>query len=257
MNFFTLQNKSTNFFGVNMNKNKQLTPKQEAEKLEKMTSEERHMYNFKQNLRSNREASKVHAIDNKLKSGQKVTKEEMEELKAKNPELYEDAKKVQAETNAYEKSIKNAKTKEDVEKIKTNSMCKFSTEIKEVMNNTVIPKGKKLELVLQIGRRFNGVVEVHNDFVKSGEFSNLPSDRQELKDVIDSQKDNLDIDMNMNIDENSVEVSDDKIYNKDDTKKPKEKSKSKEKSQIKTAQKMNLDNMSVNDFKGAFLNVKA
>ncbi len=287
MNFFAMNNKlqTTSLKYSLKRKFNEIDPNKEAKKLENMTERQRDIYSLQKiHSTNNNDGDRVLALDIKLKSGQKLTQAEMQELKEKSPELYEDAKKVQRETKAYENSLKNAKTKEDVEKIKVNSMNQFASEIKEIVNSSIIPKGKKVELVMQIGRRFNGVMEAHNKFVNSGEYGQLPTDSDELEEIINNQRESFDTEnleylevgenVDIDIDENSKvdsstditsEVDDkinDKIADKTDNKNidkiddDKKVKKSNRKSKVNTAQKMNLDNISVNDFKGAFFNVK-
>lgn len=155
-------------------KPEQLSPKQQAEQRENMSPKERDIQMFSDIAKNNREADKIQSIDTKLKTGKKLTDDEKKELKSKNPELYKEAIKVEQERSAFEKELKNAKTKEDVNDMKINHLNKFLIDVKDVTTNSVIPKAKKLELVMQIGREFNNMMDAHNEFVKSADFISMP-----------------------------------------------------------------------------------
>lgn len=58
----------------------------------------------------------------KLKSGKKLTAEEMRFLQAEEPELYQQAARVQTMRDAFENRLKNCKSKEEAAKVFTEAM---------------------------------------------------------------------------------------------------------------------------------------
>lgn len=62
----------------------------------------------------------------KLKSGKKLTAEEMRFLQAEEPQLYQQAARVQTMRDAFENRLKNCKSKEEAAKIFTEAMSSIS-----------------------------------------------------------------------------------------------------------------------------------
>lgn len=254
-NFFTTRNStfSTGNFSA-YNKNNQISAKEKAEKRENMTVKERHIDNFKELQKTNKQAEKTAAIDNKVKVGKKLSEDEKTKLKADNPELYQEAVKAEMERTSYQKAVENARTQEDVEKIKSNSLCKFASEIKEVINNAVIPKDKKLELTLSIARRFNNVVDAHNEFIKSDEYGMLPENRQQLDRVNPQNSSSVE-----DTDTFADDLPEDSVSAKDDAKgaeKFAEKSTKQSTKKVKVAQEIDIGKITLNGFKGGFVDIK-
>lgn len=61
-------------------------------------------------------------IMKKLRAGKKLTAEEMNYLRAKNPQLYAQAARVQAMRENLENQLKNCRSKEEVEKVYGNAI---------------------------------------------------------------------------------------------------------------------------------------
>ena len=128
---------------------------------------------FQEDLKRMRESDNSAMIYNKLKSGKKLSPEEVEYLKRENPQAYADYKIAQAEKEAFKKKLKNCETKEDVRKLKVTEMGNYLAQAKSVSNNPQIPKGKKLEILGRIMGRVMGIEEVYKEFVKSTDYTNL------------------------------------------------------------------------------------
>lgn len=65
-------------------------------------------------------------IMQKLRSGKKLTSEEMNYLRVKNPQLYAQAARVQAMRENLKKQLENCRSKEEVEKVYGNSVSMVS-----------------------------------------------------------------------------------------------------------------------------------
>lgn len=131
---------------------------------------------FKDNLDKFQDDNKLSAIDSKLKSGNELTEKELEYLREKNPELYKKAMAIKEERKQYKKSLQNAKSKEEVERIKSNKMQAFLTEANSVKNNPNISSEKKEEFIEQLNRRMAAISKEHAKFKASKEYQKLPEE---------------------------------------------------------------------------------
>lgn len=117
-------------------------------------------------------------IRNKLNTGQSLSPDELEYLRQKDPKTYNDLQQEEQEQKAFEKKLRQCKTKEDVERLKMTRIGQSLSAIGAVENNPTIPKGQKLGIILKEGRRMKRVEAAVAKFVKSGEFAQLPTDAE-------------------------------------------------------------------------------
>lgn len=143
-----------------------------------MTAEERMMARYQEDLENMRKNDTMNAISNKLKSGQGLTPEEVQYLQRNNPAMYKEYQEIKSEKEAYERELKNCKTKEDAERLKINKMNGYLAQAKSVMNNPNIPKGQKKALMEKILGKTMGIEKVHMKFVSSGRYAALPTDEE-------------------------------------------------------------------------------
>lgn len=85
---------------------------------------------------------------------------------------------IQSEKEAYERELRNCKTKEDVDRLKVSKINGYLTEVKSVSNNPNIPDGAKLGLIEKILKKVMGIQKVHMEFVESGRYKNLPTEEE-------------------------------------------------------------------------------
>ncbi len=153
--------------------------KESGNLFQKDLSPEQKMVNqFQEDMQKMRENNEMAAISSKLKSGNALTPEEIEYLQKNAPELYREYREIQAEKEAYEKQLKNCKTKEEVDTLKVNKMNSILSQAKSVVNNPNIPKGKKLELAEKFLMKVMGIQDIHMKFVKSGQYAKLPTEEE-------------------------------------------------------------------------------
>lgn len=165
---------------VKFSQSKNLKDKnQKSQKTEEKSEAERMQDMLKMQAENNQKASKIGSIDSKLKTGKKLTKDDLEYLKENMPDLYEEANIAETERASYEQKLENAKTKDEVEKIKEEKVVDFHGKVKNIMNNTLLSDDKKYNLMMQVHSSLNGVNEVHKEFIFSGNFEKLP--REEVK----------------------------------------------------------------------------
>ena len=118
------------------------------------------------------------AIDAKLQSGTELTPEEIAYLKAHDPQAYNAYEEMKLKQKAYEKQLENCETKEEVEKLKQVKMGEFLAQVKEVSNNSVIPKGQKLAMIEKIHAEAKNIEKTHEKFVKTAFYASLPTEEE-------------------------------------------------------------------------------
>lgn len=147
-------------------------------KTENMTQDQILMQNLEEQAAAARRSARTSEIYNKLKSGGTLTGEERAYLQEHDPEALADYDKAQAEKKAYEKAMKNCKTKEEVDRLKFNKLGSFAAEAKSIANNPYIPKDKKLELMNKLNNRVCCIRDAHLEFVKSRAYEELPEEAE-------------------------------------------------------------------------------
>lgn len=143
---------------------------------------------FQEDLERMRESNDYAMVYNKLKSGKKLSPEEVEYLQKNNPQAYADYKIAQAEKEAFKKKLRNCKTKDEVRELKVSEMGNYLAQAKTVSSNPNIPKSKKLEILGRIMSRVMGLEEVYQEFVKSPNYTELDETRLEKKEETTEKK---------------------------------------------------------------------
>lgn len=150
-----------------------------------MTAEERTIAQFQEQMDKERESNSHAETYNKLATGGKLTSEEISYLQEHDPEALAKYREAQAEQKAYENELKNCKTKDEVERVKMNRMGNFAAEAKKISNDPYIPLDKKLELMNQLNNEVCLVNEAHQEFVKSNQYRDMPTDEELSKERIE------------------------------------------------------------------------
>ena len=86
-----------------------------------------------------RKQQTMSSIDTKLKTGVRLSANELEYLKKNNPDLYEKAVKIEKEREEYRRQLRNAKTKEDVERLNASKVQQLAAEAKTISGSSGIP----------------------------------------------------------------------------------------------------------------------
>ena len=120
-------------------------------------------------------------IRTKLAAGKKLTQEEMDYLQKNDLPTYQKVKAIEAEQKSYEKELKNCKTKEDVQRVRTNRVAASLSVVNNVKNNPAIPEGAKLGLIWQELQKNMVMEETIKNFVESGEYAQLPTEAEKLE----------------------------------------------------------------------------
>ena len=83
------------------------------------------MQNYQEDLERMREGNEYSAIYAKIQSGQDLSPAEEDKLRARDPKLYMEYKADKMEQEAYEKRLKNCRTKEEAQKLHRYSLLRF------------------------------------------------------------------------------------------------------------------------------------
>ncbi len=120
-------------------------------------------------------------IRTKLASGKKLTREEMEYLQKNDPQTYQKAKAIEEEQKSYEEELKKCKTKEDVQRVRMNRTAASLSVVNSVKSNPAIPESAKLGIIWQELQKNMALEETIGEFVKSGEYAQLPTEAEKLE----------------------------------------------------------------------------
>lgn len=161
--------------------------------IKEMTQEERMLADFQKQVEKERE-SNLHAdLYNKLKSGGKLTSEEISYLEQNDPEALRKYREDQAEKVAYERELKNCKTKDEVDRVKMNKLGNFAAQAKKITTDPYIPLDKKVELMNQLNDKLCRVNQAHMEFLDSQQYRDMPTEaelsKERTEEITEMQED--------------------------------------------------------------------
>lgn len=188
-NFYSTISNSKYFKGSNFQTAFQSNRINKKEK-ENLTPIEREIQDIKDKILENKKADKISSIDNKLKSGEELTKEEIEYLKKENPELYDEFVEIKKEREKYKKELEQCRTKEDVEKLRNDKMQEFNFKLTSIERSGLSQTQKK-ESFEKLQRRFMGIFSEHNKFTESEKYQELPKEKSNYTENRKTQNENL------------------------------------------------------------------
>lgn len=146
-----------------------------------LTPEERQLQNYQEDLERMREGNEYSAIYAKIQSGQDLSPAEEDKLRARDPKMYMEYKADKMEQEAYEKRLKNCRTKEEAQQLHVNRMNGKLSELKSIVNNPNIPKSEKIKEAQRILGDTNKTVQAFQEFAQSAEFKDLPTEEEIMK----------------------------------------------------------------------------
>ena len=85
--------------------------------VKELSPEEQQLKMYQEQLEREREGNEYSSIYAKIQSGQELSPAEEDKLRAKDPKMYMEYKADRMEQEAYEKKLKNCKTKEEAERL--------------------------------------------------------------------------------------------------------------------------------------------
>ncbi len=124
---------------------------------------------------------KLREIMNKVYAGGKLTQDEREYLRAKDPEAWQRLKSAEQEQKSYERELKRCRTKEEAQRLKMTRLNASLTTVKSVENNPHIPLEKKLEIAMQEKLKCDNIQESTQRFVEKGEYGRLPTQAEQAQ----------------------------------------------------------------------------
>lgn len=184
MNFFTVQNINNHMKTMEMQmkwQKKKATGDFTADGSTKLNDPVRQQAEEIRKSRADGSSKLSAQIDLKLNSGQKLTAEEMDYLQKTDPQKYQRLKAMEAEQKNYEQELKRCKTKEEVQRVRMAHTATSLSAVNEIKNNPVIPKEKKLELIMHEHHKHMALETSTREFVESGKYAKLPTEAEKLK----------------------------------------------------------------------------
>ncbi len=139
-------------------------------------------------MKQNTSSVSKQQIDMKIRSGKRLSTAEMQYLKENDPQTYEKAKQIELERQAYERELKQCKTKEEVQRVKFSHAAASLATVKETDTNPNIPEGAKLAIITQELAKTNALGDAERAFLQSGEYRSLPSENEQIKAEKDLKK---------------------------------------------------------------------
>ena len=134
---------------------------------------------------------KMQSISNKVAAGKELTPDEMRYLEEKNPMLYKKIQQDKEEQKAFERDLRRCRTKDEVERLKTDTVAKSLTVIGSVKSDPNIPEGTKASIAASEMMKLKKLEEISAKFVKSGEYAKLPTEaevRKAEKEIAEAQE---------------------------------------------------------------------
>ena len=151
--------------------------KQEKNSIVNRTPEQSMIERFREEMKQNKENSKINGIANKVTNGEDLTPEEEQYLAAKNPGLFNRYKQAKLEQKAYEEKLKNCKTKDEVQRLKTNTVNGYLAEMSAAKGTG--SKGAVVATAKKVLAKLKNIEKVELEFIESGAYSSLPTEADE------------------------------------------------------------------------------
>lgn len=138
-------------------------------------------HDFEEQLARNREAGKKTELSNKIMSGETLTPEEEEYLEKNDPQTLQRYRQTKAEKKSYEKKLRSCKTKEEVQRLKTNTLSGYLTAFKKIENDPYIPLSEKLAKAQEMLGKTKNIEAAERKFMTTARYRELPTE-QELQE---------------------------------------------------------------------------
>lgn len=143
-------------------------------------------HDFEEQLARNREAGKKTELGNKIMSGETLTPEEEEYLEKNDPQTLQKYRQTKAEKKSYEKKLKNCKTREEVQRLKTNTLSGYLTAFKKIENDPYIPLSEKLAKAQEMLGKSKNIEAAERKFMTTARYRELPTE-EELREAVQQE----------------------------------------------------------------------
>lgn len=181
------QKKNSNYVFSKKNRNERVN----------MSPEQRQIEQFKEELAHNREQNRNNEIANKIMNGEDLTLDEEQYLARNNPGLLSSYRCAKAERQEYEEKLQKCKTKDEVQRLKINTMNAYLAQLKAA------PGEAKAAKAMEILGKVRNIQKAELHFIKSGGYAQLPTEAEILKESADDVDENTEV-----MEEDNKEVKD-------------------------------------------------
>ena len=134
-----------------------------------------------ESMKPDESASMRQQISTKMMAGKRLSSAEMEYLKENDPQTYQKARTIEMEREAYERRLKQCRTKEEVQRVKFSQAASSLATVKNVESNPSIPKGQKLALIMQELHKINAMSDTDRAYMQSKDYQSLPTEAEKRK----------------------------------------------------------------------------
>jgi hypothetical protein len=156
--------------------------KEERNERANWTQEDWLKHDLEEQAAQNRESNKKTELDNKILAGGSLTPEEEKYLEQNDPAKLQKYKEIQAEKKAYEEKLKRCKTKDEVQRLKTQTMGEYLASMKKTENDPYIPKSEKLAKAQELLAKTRNAQKVEMKFMQSPEYQKLPTEEEKAEE---------------------------------------------------------------------------
>lgn len=143
---------------------------------------------FKKKEREKDSDSVLDSIKNKAARGGMLTASELRYLRSKDEIAYQRALAAENERKIYEHELRMCRTKEDVQKFKMHHIAYAADRVSSAMSDSSMSEDDKLGAVIGEFQRMSAINKAERDFIRSGEYSRLPSQAEKLKSERDLRR---------------------------------------------------------------------
>lgn len=166
--------------------------RKEVNERAKWTKEDWLKQNFMQQLEQDRQTSTRNEIAGKVMSGQALTPDEEKYLEQNDPQLLKTYKEAKVQKKEYKEKLKKCKTKDEVEKLKTQTLGTYLSSFKKIEYNPCIPISQKLATAQKYLGFTRNIEDAHEEFKRSGAYKKLPTqeeiEREENREYKEEQE---------------------------------------------------------------------
>lgn len=153
--------------------------KDEQKKRANWTADERMIHDYQQQMIEEREKSRGREIADKITSGGTLSPEEEQYLEKNDPTALKRYRDSKAEKKAYEEKLKNCKTKDEVNRLKSDTLNGYLSSMKKIENDPYIPISAKLEKAQELLAKTRNISDAEMKFMQTAEYKNLPTESEE------------------------------------------------------------------------------
>lgn len=143
---------------------------------------------FKKKEQEKDSDSVLESIKNKAARGGMLTASELKYLRSRDEMAYQRALTAENERKIYEHELRMCRTKEDVQKFKMHHLAYASDRVSSAMNSSSMSEDDKLDSVMGDYQKMSAINKAERDFIRSGEYSKLPSQAEKLKSERDLKR---------------------------------------------------------------------